>query len=84
MQRVVQQRRVLRRAKLGENHRRLAHRLGAVLGDVACRGGRHAEGVEAGLVELGFDDGAVARVEVLRHAVEVEFVDDVVAPGVGG
>lgn len=41
-----------------------------------------AEGVEAVAVELRLDDRAVVGVEVLGHAVEVEFVDDFVGPGV--
>lgn len=84
LQHVAEQRLVLRGAEFGQDDGRLAHGRGAVLRDVA-RGGRgEAEGVEAGLVELGFDEGAGARVEVLRHGVEVEFVDYLLGPGVRG
>lgn len=84
LQRIVQQRFILRGAEFRENDWCLANRFGTVLRDVAGGGGRHAEGIEAGLVELGFNDGAVTGIEVLGHAVEVEFVDDIVAPWVGG
>jgi hypothetical protein len=79
---VVQKRRILRPAELRHDDRHSAHSIGAVVDDIAGCGLVDAEGVEAVAVQLRFDDGAVVRVLVLRHGIHVQFVEDLVGPGV--
>jgi hypothetical protein len=81
---MVEQRLVLRAAKLANNNGCLANSWWAVVGCVACRRRTQAERVEAVAVEVCFDNGAGARVDVFGHAVEVEFPDEFVCPSVVG
>lgn len=64
--------------ELGEDDGREPLRGRAVVGDVA-RGGRvDAQRVEAVAVQPGLDNGAVARVQVIGHGVQVQLPDDLV------
>lgn len=42
------------------------------------------QGVDPVAVELSLNDGAVARVEILGHAVEMQFVNNLVSPRMSG
>lgn len=55
-----------------------------VVGDVACGWWVYAERVEAVAVEACFDNVAGARVDVFRHAVEMNLPDEFVGPSVRG
>jgi len=81
---VVEQRLVLRPSELADNYRRLAHGLGTIASDVARRWRIDAHGVESVAEEIRLDDVAGARVDVLGHAVEVDFPDEFVGPGMIG
>jgi hypothetical protein len=56
--------------------------IGAVVDDIAGIGLLDAEGVKAVAVQLGLDYIAVVRILILRHGVHVQFVEDLVSPGV--